>query len=99
MTGTWERTSMGTAAKPDLAVRVRIDARVAELRAELPAGWEFRIVDESSSHVAFEARPSKIAKWRRHEVGSGDVGDGISTRRFAVTSLIGPGRRPSATDG
>ncbi len=85
----------------DPDVRARIDARVAGLAdATLAAGWDFRIVDESPAHVAFEARPSQGGMWRKVVVSVDDHGDvRVKTPRLPETqaeSRIVPEARRTA---
>lgn len=53
-----------------------IDRRVGELRlAAESEGWEFRIVEESFTHVDYETRSSERSAWRWIVVSVDDRGD------------------------
>lgn len=43
-----------------------LDAHVSQIRAGAEySGWQFRIIDQSATHVVYETRPSRALRWRR----------------------------------
>jgi hypothetical protein len=99
--------------RSDRHEKAALDRQMTQIRAGAEySGWQFRIVDESATHVVYESRPPGGLRWRRVaasigvdgkvRLGSGaDVGAVRAWRRLPKTTrkaLMAGKRTPETSE-